>query len=306
MIRAICFTACAAAASGLTQPLTRNEPRLPSVVILGCSVDRYATEAFCGKADKFYRLVCIDQERALNVGFFFHPGVGLKGDMEPPFYNGTRWGANLHNQLSDPKELIKMSRQFMGHEFPDLVVLDSSLWDLATWASQSGKNVADERLIQWGNSDLFNMLNRVSEAFPQSRIVFRTAPTVHDPKYFVTKDDTNGIVIHRDVAVFSPDLVSKMNAEVKKHLKKGKLYGKYEIIDYNKIMGGLIKERGFRDPTLWLKDGYHPRQEASRRYFNKILQLMNMTAVEENDTRQGVAQRRSTFYNEFDEFSVVS
>jgi len=261
-------------------------------------VDRYATEEFCGKANKFERLVCIDQERGLNVGFFFHPGVGVKGDLEPPFHNGTRWGANLHNPISNPKELIKMSRQFMGHEFPDLVVLDSSLWDLATWASQTGKNMADERLIQWGNSDLFNMLNRVSEAFPQSRIVFRTAPAVYDSKYFTTKDN----IVHSDVAVFSPDLVSNMNSEVKKHLAKGKLYGKYEIIDYNKIMDGLLKERGFRDPTLWLKDGYHPTAEAGRRYFNKILQFMNMTAVEENPAGKLVAQRRSTFYD--DEFSV--
>jgi len=284
MIPAICLAACAAVASGLTQPVTQIVPRLPSVLILGSSVDRYATEIFCKKDEKFFRVQCIDHERGLNVGFWFHPGVGLTGDLTQPFYNNTKYGAKLSNPIANKSELIKLSIRFMGHEFPDLVVVDSSLWDIATWTSQTGKNMTDERLKQWGETDLVKLLFRVSEAFPKSRIVFRTAPTVYDTKTFVTHDGRK----HEDVAVFSPDSVYKMNNELYKHIYgpkagagAGKLYGKFEVLYYNKIMNALIKERGFRDPTLWLKDGYHPCPEASKRYFNKILQLMNMTTVEE-------------------------
>jgi len=294
MIRSICLAACAAVATGLTQPVTQNVPRIPSVLILGSSVDRYATEIFCNKADRFSRVSCTDLERGLNVGFYFHPGVGVLGDMQPPFYNNTRYGANLHNSLSDKRELSKLSIRFMGHEFPDLVVVDSSLWDLATWSSQSGKNVTHERLVQWGNTDLPKLLDSVSETFYKSRVVFRNAPTVYDTKFQVWADSR----VNLDVAVFSVDAIDKMNNELKGNMLNGKLYGKFEVIDYSKIMNDLINERGFRDPALWLKDGYHPCREASKRYFNQILQLMNMTTVEAKHGGRE-AQRQPAFNDEF-------
>jgi len=303
MVRSICFAACAAVATGLTQPV-QNVPQkgFPSVLILGSSVDRYATEIFCNKAERFYRLSCADLERRLNVGFYFHPGVGVSGDMQPPFYNNTRYGSNLENYLSSTKKLTKLSIQMFGHEFPDLVVVDSSLWDLATWSSQSGKNVTHERLVQWGNTDLPKLLDSVSETFYKSRVAFRSAPTVYGTKFQVWKND----YVNTDVAVFSVDDIENMNIELNRHIRyhhnKSQLYGKFDVIDYSKIMEDLINERGFRDPTLWLKDGYHPCVEASKRYFNKILQLMNMTTVEEKNLGQGVAryhERQPAFKDEF-------
>jgi len=240
---------------------------------------------------------CTDKERGLAVGFWFHPGVGINGDLQPPFYNSTRYGANLHNPISDKRELSQLTVRLMGEEFPDLVVVDSSLWDMATWTSYGGKNVTDERLSQWGNSDLPQLLDRVSETFDKSRIVFRTAPTVYESKFPLVDPNTRQ---HLDIAVFSPDAIYMMNNELSKHLIDGKLYGKFEVLHYDKIMNDLIKERGFRDPSLWLKDGYHPCGEASKRYFNQILQLMNMTTVGENHSGQGAAQRQPAFYD--DEF----
>jgi len=102
---------------------------------------------------------------------------------------------------------------------------------------------------------------------------------------------------YSDVAVFSADAIRKMNHELYKHLRNGKLYGNFEVINYNNIMNDLIKERGFRDPSLWMKDGYHPSGEASKRYFNKILQLMNMTTVAEKHLEQRAEQQQPAFYD---------
>jgi hypothetical protein len=269
MIRACCLAACAAVASGLTQ--ARRSTR--SVFFLGSSVDRMAVENFCGKADKFYRVGCKNEKRDLAIGFWFQPGVGINGDLKPPFYNRTRY-PKIENHIGDNALLQKDSKGIVGELSPDMVVVDSLLWDMATWASWSGKNVTEERVRQWGSHDLKYLLTRVSEAFPASRVVFRNAPTVYKSKF-----------IENGIAVISADGINMMNSELVRHLINGKLYGKYQVVDYHKIMNDLIKERGFVDPSLWLKDGYHPRGEPSRRYMNQILQLMNMTTVEEGEAR---------------------
>jgi len=219
--------------------------------------------------------------------------VGINGDLQQPFFNETRYGARLRNPISDTRELSKLSIDFLGEQFPDLVVVESSLWDLATRASWGNKNVTDERLSQWGRSDLRDLLDRVSKTFYKSRIVFRSAPTVYKTRFLVNSITRQ----YSDVAVFSPDDIHRMSNELHKHITNGKLYGKFEVIDYNKIMDDLIRERGFRDPSLWLKDGYHPSGEAGKRYFNKILQLMDMTTVEEVHLEHRAEQQQPAFHD---------
>jgi hypothetical protein len=236
-----------------------------------------AVEQFCGKEDKFYHVGCKNEERDLAIGFSFQPGVGINGDLQPPFYNRTRY-PNIQNHIGDKKELHKDCKGMVGELFPDMVVVDSLLWDLATWASWGAKNVTEERVRQWGNYDLYNLLARVSEAFPTSRVVFRTGPAVYKPKFLNEPE-----LLNLSIAVISADGVNMMNSELDRHMTKGKLYGKYHVVDYKKIMNDLIKERGFVDPSLWLKDGYHPSKEPSRRYMNQILWLMNMKTVDEKD-----------------------
>lgn len=203
----------------------------------------------------------------------------MNGDLRPPFYNKTRYGSHVEQPISSSQKLYTWSKGMVKDQFPDMVVVDSSLWDLATWASWSAMSVTEERLRQWGDSDLKNLLARVSKTFHKSRVVFRTPPAVYKTK--LLRSESTGNILN--VGVFSPDGVQRMYSELKKHVINGSLYGKYEVLDYNKIMGDLIKERGFVDPQLWLKDGYHPGKEPSRRYVNQILQLMNMTAVEKKD-----------------------
>jgi len=84
-----------------------------------------------------------------------------------------------------------------------------------------------------------------------------------------------------------------MRREWRKHMRNGKLYGKYEVIDYSKVMDDLIQERGFVDPSLWLKDGYRPSVEPSRRYLNAIFHFLNVTTAEEEAQVNG--NKRLTF-----------
>merc|ERR1719188_2244823 len=109
-----------------------------------------------------------------------------------------------------------------GDQFPDMVVVESSLWDLFTWASVGLKNVTKERLHQWGDRDLRHLMARVSETFPQSRIVFRTAPRVHHSMSLVQilRDERNLLtsVPHPDISVVSVEAMDWMRSEVDTHI----------------------------------------------------------------------------------------
>jgi len=303
MIRAGCLAACAAVASGLA--MQRRSAH--SVFFLGSSVDRYAVADFCetdGK--KFYRLSCVNEERDLAVGYAAHPGVGIHGDFQPPFWNHT-YPIVEHSDVSSSQELRKAIMGIMnmkGEEFPDMIVVESSLWDLFTWASWGVKNVTKERLHQWGRRDLKHLMARVSETFPQSRIVFRNAPRVHHSVFLevILKDEfhKSTTVSYPDVAVVSVKAMDWMKHEVDKEMQNGKLYGLYEVVDYYKIMNELIEERGFV-PSLWMKDGTHPSMVASRRYMNAILQLMQLPTVSQEDS----GRREKTIFDDDSDDSVL-
>jgi len=84
-------------------------------------------------------------------------------------------------------------------------------------------------------------------------------------------------------------------------MRNGKLYGKYEVIDYSQIMDDLIQERGADDPSLWLKDGYHPSAEPSRRYLNEIFRLMDLATVEKKVELDGFQRRWAAAAGDRDE-----
>ncbi|CAK0798245.1 unnamed protein product, partial [Prorocentrum cordatum] len=125
------------------------------------------------------------------------------------------------------------------------------------------------------------LVARVFGVYWKSRVVFRTAPAVYKTKWI--ENDS-------DIAASSAGGVRTMRRELRKHVRHGKLYGEYELIEYSKIMDDLIQERGFVDPSLWLKDGYHPSADPSRRYLDAIFRLLNVTTVEEkaqvNDSKR--------------------
>lgn len=297
MFRALVFAATALAAEGLHFHIDELKPPQPtqaprahaskSVFILGCSVDRYAVEWFCGHYEKFMRVACTDQQRDLAMGFVFHPGVGYNGDLQPPFYNRTRYGNIKSSVIGEgDKSLFEQSMRMVGEQYPDMVIVDSSLWDLANWANIDRRgDPTPERLQQWCDRDLPNMLKQVKRTFNKSRVIFRTAP-------FTARFIPMGIT---GVSLFSNEGIKSMRHCVKKKTKGGMLFGKYPVIDYFSLLesflpvdmhGQRIKNQSLWNQSLWQADGYHPSKEPARLYINDILRLMDLPPVEEKDWAQ--------------------
>jgi hypothetical protein len=259
-------------------------------------LDRNAVESFCGKGVQSLDFLqirwCYDATLNTRIGSIFHPGVGYNGDLLRPFHKAFK----RHNSSFQTSDILKHHANNMAHTMlkgePDLVVVDSSLWDLAVWkervqcgskpcdrqswwscvlpcgtrkcSSQCGssacacnrsRTVSKQRVQQWCKHDLPGLLERVKSTFPTSRIAFRTAPTMIDKKaegheWFTSRD------------------IEMLYECVKSSMKKGKLFGKYEVIDYHAIVKELSRQHV---PSLYRYDGYHPNWYASTIYVNAIL-----------------------------------
>jgi hypothetical protein len=188
------------------------------------------------------------------MGYMFHPGVGLNGDLRRP--TGLHRGPPTQIILD---KYVEEAAIFMLKAEPTMVVVESSLWDLMVWRVGTStdqdlpepREVTEARVQQWCQHDLPGLLNNVSEHFPRSRIAFRTAPTIQRDNIKMGK---------RDI-----ELLYKC---IRSSSTQGRLFGKYAIIDYHAIMEKLIKSNV---PGLFRDDGYHPTQYPSALYLNEAL-----------------------------------
>jgi len=240
------------------------------VLLFGCSLDRNALHDFClehgehtAQTDQPVQTShCFSKELHASVGYMFHPGVGINGDLHRPTalarYKAT--GAILKSYANATAfQIFKAS--------PHLVVVDTSLWDLMGWRLGTPRGqglpalptpVTEERFQQWCQQDMPNLMKIVSQKFPTSRIAFRTAPTIlFTPKY----------------EKFERHDVDMLYQCINSSTENGMLLGKYEIIDYHKIMEHLIDRKV---PDLYMADGYHPTWYPSRLYVNEILRRVGL------------------------------
>jgi hypothetical protein len=238
-------------------------------------------EWFCGQRETEMRVACHDKSRDLALGYVFHPGVGLYGDLKPPFFNHSRYTIDHDSIVTLPKELYHHASMMVGTESPEMIVVDSSIWDLSNWAAWQNTKVPEERLQQWCDHDLPNLLNHVSAAFTKSRIVFRNAPPFREPSF-------------PDRPWLDNDAVEYMHKCVMASAKKnhGKLYGQYPVIDFYKIVSEMVAqtphspgdsyyETARNAAYVWQNDGYHPSKVPARHYVNEILKMVNLPIVEE-------------------------
>jgi len=150
-----------------------------SVLILGSSVDRYAfstnfPQTYCVKSERNEHSVVlhnVERGRQLGMAFLQHPGVGLRGDLDHPFWNKEaktrRFLHSENNETRKPQgtsmdhktwiftptwQVIQHAPQFsktaFGTDAPDLVVVESSLWDLAGWWQNTGHLATPQRIRQ--------------------------------------------------------------------------------------------------------------------------------------------------------------
>merc|ERR1719203_548376 len=121
-----------------------------------------------------------------------------------------------------------------------------------------GINSSSERVQQWCDHDLPLLLQSVANAFPTSRVGFRTAPTFSGQKqnwpWF---------------SLTSQDVLDLYNC-VQNNTVDGKLYSKYTVIDYREIVHSL-KKRRMKD--VFMKDGMHPDAPPSLLYVNEVLRV---------------------------------
>lgn len=233
-----------------------------NVLILGCSLDRFAVSDWCrdGGAD-----VTLDDEHVFDeaarscsrgehtLAYMFIPGSG-----PPPYF--AAFGKNYHRfgLASDVQSIVAFNstnfsqRVFQGSS-PQWIVVDASIWDLSKFWQYGG--FGDEQLHKWCEEDIPTLLSLVEKTYPQSRVAFRTGPTVD-----------------REGAGQSKENIEKMRECILRHkdADTNLVYGKYSLIDYHRIVDLLVDTRDAQ--SLW-RDARHPSCEASLLYVDQILAL---------------------------------
>lgn len=274
--------ACCAAA-------LHSAPGSPSrrVLILGCSVDRYAINYFCGARESpmtlredinipgkgdFKARSCDDPTRDTSFMYMLLPGTGYNGSLQAPFFTGF--------EPSTLPVVNEIAPAFAGAR-PDLVVVDSSLWDLANWQIVDGGGDAAhldvaKHVQEWCARALPTLMGAVAGAFPRSRVVFRTAPAT-----FANCSSKKAFSNGSDGHVCWHPGVDLLHECVMDSLSEGRLLGRYDVIDYYKIMADLWKT--FVPKKLYRSDGYHPGSFPAIRYFNEILALLGLDSVPDPD-----------------------
>jgi len=245
----------------LTNEVNATHSKL--VWFFGSSIDNNAVTAACQKANAVVRgsLLAQAQGRALDersfkyctfgdltLVFSMHPGA-----TPPPYSFG--YPSFPTTQAIATKERQRILEMF--GKAPDAIVVDSSIWDMATWWTQDGSpgpvrppalsNLAIPKeptgppwpwsfphahISNWCHTTIPHFLDFVQETFPQSQVALRTPPTVsnvcHAGYYHMCQGD---------------EIVDEMYQCLAKDTHNGFidgfLYGsshsKYHVIDYHAI-----------------------------------------------------------------------
>jgi len=281
-----------------------------SVLLLGCSIDRYAMEEFCrganvpltatnlsGGSRATERGCQVCSVGGFDMAFCQHNGAGV-----PPYWlpiktgvlqtltgsrgsrarrdwtpvQRSRWQQYIDRELAKQIPSETVIREFVprfaasssfGHADPDMVLLDSALWDLAKWWQRRGRPQTvppvepfASDIQEWCHKSIPETLRWVKETFPRSSIAFQVPPTILQA--------TDGR---------SPTALDEMSACIKKELQGQDII----LIDYHKIMDDMMARGGDREevfrPVLhqskktWGRDPVHPAPKVSNEYINAIL-----------------------------------
>lgn len=256
-----------------------------SVLLLGSSLDRYAHEAFCeaGGAkvvgNQLQGQACT--VAGLTVAMKVHPGSG-----EQPYW---RYFPNSTKDVMF--QTPKFTRRILNGSEPSIVVVDDSLWAISKWwmwenpydvskAEEPLRKTSDlhrpltdpdTHINRWCEGELQELMGWVVETFPQSRVAFRTAPTVAGGFGF-------GAFYNGTQQGASEQVMHQMLECVKVNTKRGLLYGKYEVVPYHDLLDDLLEkqtELGL-DPSALFMDFLHPARQVSMHYMNLVLEHLEM------------------------------
>eukprot|EP00928_Gymnodinium_smaydae_P000555 TRINITY_DN1020_c0_g4_i1.p1 TRINITY_DN1020_c0_g4~~TRINITY_DN1020_c0_g4_i1.p1 ORF type:complete len:337 (-),score=38.92 TRINITY_DN1020_c0_g4_i1:51-965(-) len=264
-----------------------------NILLIGSSVDRWALNFYCDKVNGVrYRdtrfLETLDSGMQFAQGcstenftlaFMFIPGSGpppyfwceykptLCGDNSLLFSNMTHATSNEIVELDAPDFA---ARSFKGSS-PEIVVVEASNWDLATWHVNDGlgnsvdwpPSVLEKHVKQWSDHDVPALLDLAQRAFPESKILTHTPARPY-------KDCDSGQSV-KAFDMLTSSLLSKADAN-------GLLYGKYAFIDYHKVTADILlaKEAAGIDPFKGqntYNDQKHPGREPAWKYIDQLLEI---------------------------------
>jgi len=202
-----------------------------------------------------------------DLGFCQFEGTG-----EPPYWcpdKRGRCGALIKGQLRSETLVREVMPRFaassnFGHADPDLVLLDSALWDLAKWWQRRGSprsrrgaqpvQAAADDMREWCHKDVPEALHWVKDAFPRSTIAFQVPPTILEAQYGR-----------------SPKALDQMAACIKTELAGGSTV----LIDYHKLMDEELTKVAARQDAFRIKDGHpdpiHPAVQVGLEYIGELL-----------------------------------
>lgn len=245
------------------------------VLLFGCSIDIYSLDYFCKAANApisgFARSpgntyfapgnFAWCKIGGLTLAYSFHPG-----SSGPPYFEAC--DAVLKTTCMGPTQLIAASVAQVTATFgvpPTAIVVDSSLWDAASWYITDGKPpepyIAPANLVaKWCFQDFPALINAVQMAAPYSKIAFRTAPRVEFMKGYGH---------------------SMANIDAMNRCFKSSSLGNlmvYKMIDYNYIVEMMLARQGGAVAN-YFEDAFHPGLLPSVIYIDWVLQWVKSIPV---------------------------
>jgi hypothetical protein len=240
-----------------------------SVLFFGSSIDLFALDYFCSAANA--PVVGFSRKNGMNhvAGNFAHCTVGgvnlafsfQPGASGPPY---DPWCEQvLHRNCTDvaSEHLIRQSVADAVKAFgsqPSSIVVDSSLWDAASWWRQAGQPpepfvAPPERVSRWCHKDLPQLIEKVQEASPRSKVALRSAPRIKFSKGYG----------------HSQENIEAINACF--HGTDWKTPRCRNLVDF----GGLVEKLLGSEPaafSMFYEDAFHPGKLLSMQYIDQVLQ----------------------------------
>jgi len=255
--------------------LTQNGKK--SVLLIGSSLDRMASAVLCRNLDHFFKSkddkVCYRGD--ISVDYVHIRGVGIKGNLRGPYYFYPTKG-----DLTTA-EIINNTYNRLKGSPPDLVVVDSSLWDLANWATRDLHVATEERIQRWCDHDIPLLLQYIADRFGTAKTVFRTAPAVRHEKL-----GSKGKM--GQVKLWKKATIEGMYNCIQSKMQGDKLFGLYKVIDYHKIIADATNSSTLPPDSMYLGDGIHPTPQVTRLYADAILAMLGS---DDRTTDADVTQR---------------
>lgn len=254
-----------------------------SLLFFGSSLDVFALDYFCKSANApvhgFHRASCMGfRANTYNKGNFaycdiggfklawsFHPGVS--GPPYDPLCPGLLRHDCAHETSAGLiKQSVAKAAKLFGQQ-PTAIVVDSSLWDVATWWMQAGKPkepwvAPATRVAKWCQNDFPVLVNSVQAVAPASKVAFRTAPRMEDGATFHGNNQQNMEAMNTCLRASHVD--DRYHSVLKK----------FKMIDYNALVETVLENQASAVKTYY-EDAIHPGVQPSELYIDHVMQWVH-------------------------------